>query len=109
VAKNILFENIIIEDLGGSPGGRATWLAIHIAEGGRGVGPVEDVIVRNIYARKIGKRDGYIQGYSTDAMVKRVTLSDVFIYENTTAASSLGAMNIKQTQFSEGIQIRNSS
>ncbi|KAH7322664.1 pectin lyase-like protein [Stachybotrys elegans] len=108
VAKNILFENIIIEDLGGSPGGRATWLAIHIAEGGRGVGPVEDVTVRNIYARKIGKRDGYIQGFSADAMVKRVTLSDVFIYKNTTAATSLGAMNIKQTQFSEGIQIRNS-
>ncbi|KAI9170542.1 hypothetical protein HJFPF1_00010 [Paramyrothecium foliicola] len=107
-AKNILFENIIIEDLGGSPGGRATWLALHIREGGRGVGPIEDVTVRNVKARKIGKREGHISGFSADAMVKRVTLSDIFIYKNTTAATSLKAMNILQTDFSEGIQIKNS-
>jgi polygalacturonase len=108
VAKNILFENIIIEGLHGAPGGRATWLAIHIANGGgSGVGPVEDVTLRNIKVRKIGSKDGYIQGFNSTAMVKRVTLSDIYIYKNTTAATSLAAMNIKQTKFSEGIRIVN--
>ena len=108
-ASNVSFENIVIEDLAGSPGGRATWLAIHIKDDGKGAGPVEDVLVKNIRTRKLGAKDGYIQGWNETAMVKRVTLTDIFVYQNATAAKSLLAMNIKQTQFSEGISIKNSS
>lgn len=107
-SKNIVFENIEVERLRGSPGGFSSWLVVIVQEkDDRGVGPIEDVTVKDIRARDQGHARGYIQGYSEDIMVSGVTLSDVYMYTNSTPAKTLKEMNILNTSYSEDIKIRN--
>ena len=107
-ASNITFEDIEIERLAGSPGGFASWLLLIIQEGGRGVGSVEDIVVRNIRARTQGSRPGFIQGYNDKVKVDGVTLSNIYMYANATPATTLKEMNILNTNYSEDIDINNS-
>lgn len=107
-ARDIKFENIDIERLHGAPGGFASWLVIIIREGGRDVGPIDGVQVKNIRAREIGERQGYIEGYSADVKVHDVTLSDIFVHDSTTPATTLKEMKIYHTNYSEDITIKNS-
>lgn len=47
-ASNILFENIRIERFASSNDGLQTWLGIWVVDGGRGVGPIQNVTIRNV-------------------------------------------------------------
>jgi len=108
-ARNITFVNIDIEKLGGEPGGTGTWLAVFVENSGKGVGPIEDVTVKNIRARSLGKFDGKLAGFNEKSYLDGVTLSDIYILANKTAATTLKEMDVKWTQFSKNIIIKNSS
>ena len=111
-ASNITFDTIDIEGLHGNAGGQATWLAVFVevsaGDGGAGVGPIEDVYIRNIRARAQGSRTGRLEGYSSAAMVNGVTITDVYMLANTTPATTLEEMKVLNTSYSENIRIVNS-
>ncbi|PVI00788.1 glycoside hydrolase family 28 protein [Periconia macrospinosa] len=104
-ARNISFVNIDIEKLGGEPGGTGTWLALFVQDVKKGVGPVKDILVKNIKARALGKYQGKIAGVDENSYVDGVTLSNVYMLENKTAAKSLDEMNIGWKQFSKNVKI----
>ncbi len=107
-ASNITFQDMDIERLHGNSGGQATWLAVFVEEVGQGAGPIKDVFVKNVRARTQGSRNGFLQGYNASSMVSGVTISDVYMYANTTPATTLAQMNLLSTNFSEKIKIVNS-
>ena len=108
-ASNITWENIDLQTVSGDPGGNGGWLSILVQiDGDDGVGPIEDIFVKNIRAREQGSLPCAIDGYNSSAMVTGVTISDVYMYANTTAATTLKEMNILTTNFSSGIEIVNS-
>ncbi|KAH7115242.1 pectin lyase-like protein [Dendryphion nanum] len=106
-ARNISFLNIDIEKLGGEPGGTGTWLALFVEQTGAGAGPIEDVTVKNIRARALGKYQGKMAGYDEKSYLDGVTISDVYMLANKTAATSIAQLNVKWTQFSKNIQFKN--
>jgi polygalacturonase len=111
-ASNITFENIEIEHLHGPipgfPGDFGTWLGIYVKDSGRGVGPVQDVTIKNIRARKLGTRNAVIQGHNESSIVGGVTISDVYMLENTTAATTLAELTVFDHKWSKDIKIVNS-
>jgi polygalacturonase len=107
-ASNITFENIDIEHLHGTPLGFGTWLAVYIQDSNEGVGPVTDVTIKNIRARQKGARSAFIQGHDESSIVSGVTISDVYMYDNTTAATTLEEMTAYNTSWSKDIKIINS-
>ncbi|KAJ4297896.1 hypothetical protein N0V90_005795 [Kalmusia sp. IMI 367209] len=108
-ARNISFLNMDLEKLAGEPGGTGTWLAVFVESVGRGAGPVKDVTVKNVRARSLGKYHGKLAGFNESSYVDGVTLSDIYILANKTAANSLKELDIKWTQFSKNIHIKNSN
>lgn len=107
-AREITFENIDIEDLHGNSGSKATWLAVFVELDGEGVGPVQDILVRNIHVAEPGAWGAYLQGYNQSSMVTGVTLSDIYMYANITPATTLEQMDIVGTAYSWDIRIENS-
>ncbi|CAH0033298.1 unnamed protein product [Clonostachys rhizophaga] len=107
-ASRITFDNIDVEDQHGNSGGVASWIALFInGTAKRGVGPVTDVVVKNIHARKQGSREGYAQGFNSSIKLSGVRFSDIFMYANKTPATSLKEMNILRTEYCEGVKIAN--
>lgn len=106
-ARNISFVNIDIETLGGEPGGTGAWLALFVQNVKQGVGPVKDVLVKNIKARALGKYQGKIAGSDESSYLDGVTLSNVYMLENKTAAKTLDDMNIGERQFSKNVKVVN--
>ena len=107
-ANNINFDTIDIEALHGNSGGQATWLSVFVENVKAGVGNVTNLTVKNIRARAIGARNGFLQGFNASSIVKGVTLSDIYIGTSTTPATSLKQMKLLNTTFSEDIKIVNS-
>lgn len=107
-ARNITFQNMDLEKLAGEPGGTGTWLAVFVESVGNGTGPVHDVTVKNVKARSLGKYHGKLAGFDEKSYVDGVTLSDIYILKNKTAAKTLKDLDIKWTQFSKNIKIKNS-
>ena len=93
-----------IEALHGNSGGQATWLALFVEIAGEVVGPDKDDFVRNIRAREQGTRNGFVQGFNSSAMVSEVTLSNVYMWANTTPATTLQEDELVQCQLGGGHQ-----
>ncbi|KAF2017134.1 glycoside hydrolase family 28 protein [Aaosphaeria arxii CBS 175.79] len=106
-AKNVRFENMDLERVEGEPGGTGAWLAVFVHDNGKGVGPIQNVYVKNIRARKLGKYQAKLAGVDEKSMVDTVTFSDVFMLENKTAATNLDQLNVKWRQFSKNIKFDN--
>ncbi|KLU92222.1 hypothetical protein MAPG_11168 [Magnaporthiopsis poae ATCC 64411] len=107
-ADSVTFDNIDIENLGGSPGGFASWLIAYVNNVNSGVGPITHLVVSNIRARKQGGRDGFLEGNGPAAMVSGVTFRNVYMGTSKTPAKTLKEMNIVRTAYSEKVQIINS-
>ncbi|CRG91875.1 hypothetical protein PISL3812_08929 [Talaromyces islandicus] len=108
VASNITFDNIDIERLAGAPAGRATWMAIYVDDAGQGVGPLKDLTVKNIRARDQGKNSAFMQGFNESSMVSGAIISDVYMLQNKTPATTFEEMKLNYVGYSEGIKIVNS-
>ena len=105
----VTFSNMDIESLHGSNLGHATWLAIFIEQPETdGAGPVKNLVVHSSRARKLGTGNAMLQGYSDSAKVSGVTLQKIYLYANSTPASTLVEMKILDTAYSENIVIDNS-
>lgn len=107
-ARNISFVNMDLEKLAGEPGGTGTWLAVFVEDVKNGTGPIEDITVKNVRARSLGKYHGKLAGHDEKSYLDGVTISDVYILANKTAAKTLQELDIKWTQFSKNIKIKNS-
>lgn len=92
--SNIIFNNIDIEGLSGAPDGHATWLSMSVEVGGASVNPVKDVTIKNIRARELGIGDAYIEGYNSSSIISGVTLCDIYLFANTTPATTLAEMRV---------------
>jgi hypothetical protein len=84
-------------------------MAVFVAQGGKGVGPIKDVVVKNIRARKQGGRNGFLQGYDASSMVSGVTFSDVYMWANTTPATTLEEMNLRNISYLENVKFDNTA
>ena len=104
-ATNIRYENIDIEALSGAPSGLGSWLDIVIEGGSDGAGPVDGVYVHNIRVRDVGDKIGKITGYNSSILTSTVTLRDIYMFANSTPATTLIEMNIMDTNYSKDITI----
>ncbi|KAK3215171.1 hypothetical protein GRF29_19g2469142 [Pseudopithomyces chartarum] len=106
--RNVTFVNMDLERLQGEPGGTGTWLALFVQDVKRGHGPIQDVTVKDVHARSLGKYHGKITGLNDKSNVDGVTISDIYILGNKTAAKTLKELDIQSTEFSKNIHIKNS-
>ena len=90
-ATNIRFDDIDIERLSYTNDSNRTWLAM--MTGTTGVGPVTGVTVSNVKVRNAGTTAARING-QPGAPITGVTLSNIVMPGSTTAATTLGQMDI---------------
>ncbi|CAN7450290.1 glycoside hydrolase family 28 protein [Paenibacillus sp. LjRoot56] len=95
-AENITFENIDIEQVIHERNG-PFWLHLEIEESGRGIGPVTQVLLKNIKVRDQGRLPSILRG--TDPfLIERVAFEQIYMMESTKPAASLEEMNIRVKQ-----------
>ncbi|MFE2428170.1 glycosyl hydrolase family 28 protein [Streptomyces sp. NPDC059373] len=91
-ATNIRFDDIDIERLSYSNDGNRTWLAM-MTGSTQGVGPVTGVTIANVRVRNAGTTAARINGLP-GAPISGVTLSNVVMPGSTSAATTLGQLNL---------------
>ncbi|KRF06630.1 hypothetical protein ASG89_19480 [Paenibacillus sp. Soil766] len=91
-AENITFENIDIEQVIHTRNG-PYWLHLEIEDSGRGIGPVTQVLLKNIKVRDQGRLPSMLRG--TDPfLIEGVTFEQIYMKGSTKTATSLEEMNI---------------
>ncbi|KAG6841978.1 hypothetical protein C0991_004469 [Blastosporella zonata] len=110
-ASNITFENMIIKStpyttsyLGGMVG---AWVALFIEDGGVGVGPITDVLVKNALILSSGGSHPLIRG-TAGANVSNVVLQNVWLPDATQPAHSLKDFDLHHMKFINNITVVNS-
>ncbi|TPX16241.1 uncharacterized protein E0L32_003890 [Thyridium curvatum] len=107
-ARNITWQNIDIERLGGSPGGQAAWATLYVNFVKQGAGPIgPGILLKNIKARMKGKQRGLIQGYDASSTISDVTFTDIYMENSPNPATSFDALNMERTNFYSNINIKN--
>jgi hypothetical protein len=92
-AENITFENIDIEQVIHTRNG-PFWLHFEIEDSGRGIGPVTQVLLKNINVRDQGRLPSMLRG--TDPfLIEGVTFEQIYMMGSTKPAASLEEMNIR--------------
>ncbi|MDR6555375.1 glycosyl hydrolase family 28-related protein [Paenibacillus qinlingensis] len=92
-AEYITFENIDIEQVIHHRNG-PFWLHLEIEDSGRGIGPVNHVILKNINVRDQGRLPSMLRG--TDSfLIENVTFEQIYMNGSTKPAASLEEMNIR--------------
>ncbi|MFK4099875.1 glycosyl hydrolase family 28 protein [Streptomyces sp. NPDC019531] len=91
-ATNIRFDDIDIERLDFTNDGNRTWLAL-MTGNTQGVGPVTGVSISNVKVRNAGTTAARING-QPGAPITGVTLNNIVMPTSTTAATTLGQMNL---------------
>jgi hypothetical protein len=99
-ACNITFENIDIERVEYTRDG-PYWLQLEIEDQGRGVGPVEQVYLKNVTVRDSGSRLSRIEGYNADNRISGVTFDHVEVIGK--IANSIEDLNAKANAYTDGI------
>ncbi|NQX60816.1 glycoside hydrolase family 28 protein [Paenibacillus qinlingensis] len=95
-AENITFENIDIEQVIHERNG-PFWLHLEIEESGRGIGPVTQVLLKNIKVRDQGRLPSLLRG--TDPFrIESVTFDQIYMMGSTKPAASLEEMNIRNME-----------
>lgn len=92
-ASNVLFENIRIERFASSNDNLQTWLAIWVVNGGRGVGPIENVTIRNVTVDAHSSTPARVRGLD-NAGVSTVNLEHIRMPGATSNASTLAAAKV---------------
>ncbi|OCT16761.1 hypothetical protein A8709_08860 [Paenibacillus pectinilyticus] len=93
-AENITFENIDIEQVIHTRNG-PYWLQLEIEESGRGIGPVSDILLKNIKVRNQGRLPSMIRG-KDEFLIEGVTFNEIYMPGSTEPAVTLEEMNIRR-------------
>jgi hypothetical protein len=91
-AEHITFENIDIEQVIYERNG-PFWLHVEIEDSGRGIGPVNHVVFKNIKVRDQGRLLSMLRGKDPFQIVG-VTFEQIYMMGSTKPAASLEEMNI---------------
>lgn len=94
---NITFDNIDIEDAG-----EEGWFKALIANTGQGVGPITDVLIKDINIRHGGSASS-LKGYSDTAKISGVTFENIRKHGNPETVASLSELNITKTGFYDNV------
>lgn len=95
IARRITWKDIVVEGLGYTNlPGVSTWLAIIIELDGRGVGPIEDLLIENIRIYDLGKTSAPIKGYNSSVMVTNTHLNNIYLNDDTSPTTSESALKI---------------
>lgn len=103
-----MYTNIDVEKIGAVNANHDTWLAFFSTDSGSGTGPISDVTVSNCRVRDLGLNNAIVQGWNSSILVSNVTLSDIYLYANTTPATTLAQLKVLDTSYSTGLKITNS-
>ncbi|OAS19164.1 glycosyl hydrolase family 28-related protein [Paenibacillus oryzisoli] len=95
-AEAIIFENIDIEQVIHDRNG-PFWLHLEIEESGRGIGPVNEVLLKNINVRDQGRLPSMLRG-THPFLIEGVTFEQIYMMGNTKPAATLEEMNIRNTE-----------
>jgi polygalacturonase len=104
-ATGITFDNIDIQSLSGVNAGHATWLAFFIESEGAGIGPLNNLAVRNMRVRQTGIYNGTLLGYNSSAIIDGVSFENIYMLQNTTSAKTLADMKILDVAYVEDVTI----
>ncbi|EJD54216.1 pectin lyase-like protein [Auricularia subglabra TFB-10046 SS5] len=103
--RNVTWQNIYIEELHGAPAGQAAWGTWWVNDVNLGIGPIQNLLIKDIYAKRVGSRKGLLEGKSDQAKISGVTFTN--IYFGGKKANTLQEMNLNPTKFYENIQVKN--
>lgn len=103
-ASNILFENIRIERFASSNDGLQTWLAIWVVDGGRGVGPIQNVTIRNVTVDANSSTASRVRGLGS-AEVSTVKLEQIRMPGASSNAAALADAKVTDTANVNGLTI----
>lgn len=103
-ASNILFENIRIERFASSNDGLQTWLALWVVDGGRGVGPIQNITIRNVTVDANSSTAARVRGL-TGAGISTVALEHIRMPGGGPNASTLAAAKVTDTGAVTGLTI----
>lgn len=103
---HVLFENMDVEDISGKNDDNSAWMTMFTVDsGGNGVGPVNDVTIRNITVRDVGESFSKIKGLE-GAEYTGLTFENVYMPGKTTPAQTLAEMNFLDKEYYSGVTIR---
>jgi polygalacturonase len=103
---HVLFENMDVEDISGKNDDNSAWMTMFTVDsGGNGVGPVNDVTIRNITVRDAGESFSKIKGLE-GAEYTGLTFENVYMPGKTTPAQTLAEMNFLDKEYYSGVTIR---
>ncbi|KAG6814263.1 hypothetical protein H0H92_015378 [Tricholoma furcatifolium] len=107
-ASNVTFENIIVRDTSSSvsylDGQVGSWLAIFIENGKHGVGPITDVLVKNVLVGGQGDTRPLIRGVD-GANVSNVAIQNIWIPKAGHFATSLKELGFKHLEFTSNVTL----
>ncbi|RDB17876.1 hypothetical protein Hypma_000861 [Hypsizygus marmoreus] len=112
IVSNVTFENMIVKSttyttshLSGMVG---SWLALFIEDGKAGVGPINDVHIKNVLVMVGGGSEPLISGVA-GANVTNVTFTNIWVPKdattNPTPAASLEDLGLKNLRFTANITL----
>ncbi|RXZ82929.1 hypothetical protein EBB07_08425 [Paenibacillaceae bacterium] len=104
--SGVTFENIDIEEISGRNEDNSAWMTLFTVEhGGNGVGPVNDVTVKDITVRDAGESFAKIKGQE-GAEITNVTFENIYMPGSEEPATTLHEMNFLSREFYSGITIK---
>ncbi len=103
---HVLFENMDVEDISGKNDDNSAWMTMFTVDsGGNGVGPVNDVTIRNITVRDAGESFSKIKGLE-GAEYTGLTFENVYMPGKATPAQTLAGMNFVDKEYYSAVTIR---
>ena len=105
-ADRINFINMDIEALKGNYHGRAGWCSLYVQEDGAGVGPISNVLVKNVKARVLGTEGVLVKGVNDKSKVTDVTFQRILVHDSPWSAKSLSEIKVVDKGFTERIKLK---
>jgi len=106
--SNVTFDQIIVKRmsyttsyLGGMVG---SWIALFVEDGKAGVGPIKDVLVKNILVLHQGGSEPLIQGVQ-GANVTNVTFDNIFLMKGPGSATKITDLGLGEMKFAVNVTL----
>ena len=105
-ADRINFINMDVEALRGNYHGRAGWCSLYVQDQGKGVGPVSNVLVKNVKARVLGTEGVLVKGVDENSKVTDVTFQRILVHDSTTPAKTLDEIKVVNKSWTERLHVK---